>query len=114
VKTATSKAVREDGHPQLSPAMLQDVLDALADPVRRSIIRQLADSPDPISCGAFYLWISKSTSTYHFNLLRNAGIIRQYQQGTSKMNTLRKAELDDVFPGLIDAVLHATAKEPQR
>jgi DNA-binding transcriptional ArsR family regulator len=92
--------------------MLQRVLDALADPVRRSIVRQLAESDKPKSCGSFDSWVSKSTLTYHFNLLREAGVIRQFEEGTSKMNSLRKAELDTVFPGLIDSVLRATANEP--
>ncbi|KQY07609.1 ArsR family transcriptional regulator [Mycobacterium sp. Root135] len=96
---------------EVDPGALQDVLQALADPVRRSIIRQLAESSAPISCGSFDLWVAKSTLTYHFNMLRSAGIIHQFEQGTSKMNLLRKDDVDAAYPGLLDSVLAATASE---
>jgi len=48
------------------------ILDALADPVRRSIIRQLAARPEwSISCGSFDLPVSKATSSHHFAVLRD-------------------------------------------
>ncbi|MFI6392666.1 ArsR/SmtB family transcription factor [Nonomuraea sp. NPDC050540] len=84
---------------------LQQVLEALVDPVRRSIVTQLDASGQDIKCGAFDIPVSKSTATHHFNVLREAGLIRQYYVGTSRMNTLRRAELDDAFPGLIDALI---------
>jgi hypothetical protein len=34
-------------------------------------------------------------------------VIRQRQEGTSRLNSLRRADLDTRFPGLLDAVLEA-------
>ncbi len=86
---------------------LQQVPDALVDPVRRGIVTQLADATADITCGAFDLPVSRSTATHHFRVLREAGLIRQHYVGTSRMNTLRRAEVDAVFPGLLDALISA-------
>ncbi|MFI0821932.1 ArsR/SmtB family transcription factor [Streptomyces sp. NPDC021098] len=96
--------------PAAEEASLQGVLEALADPVRRSIVHQLATASADISCGSFDLPVARSTATHHFNVLRDAGIIRQYYVGTSRMNALRREDLDHGFPGLLDACLRAMAK----
>jgi DNA-binding transcriptional ArsR family regulator len=88
---------------------LQQVLEALVDPVRRSIVVQLAVAGIDIRCGGFDLPVSKSTATHHFTVLREAGVIRQYYVGTSRMNALRRAEMDEAFPGLLDALTSPAA-----
>jgi DNA-binding transcriptional ArsR family regulator len=98
-------------HPDADAITLQGVLDALVDPVRRSIVRQLAKAPEDIACGTFDITVSRSTGTHHFKVLRQAGIIRQYYIGTSKMNTLRTDDLDQAFPGLLTAIVDAAARE---
>ncbi|NUO99288.1 MAG: helix-turn-helix transcriptional regulator [Nonomuraea sp.] len=100
-------ADRTPRHPDLREITLQRVLEALVDPVRRSIVRQLDDASEDISCGSFDISVSKSTATHHFRVLREAGLIRQHYVGTSRMNTLRRAEFDKAFPGLLDAVVAA-------
>jgi DNA-binding transcriptional ArsR family regulator len=92
-------------HPAAGEIELAAVLHALSDPQRLRIVRELAASEEPIACGGFALDISKSTRTHHFRVLREAGIIEQRRQGTCKLSTLRRAELDARFPGLLDAVL---------
>ncbi|MEV6575768.1 helix-turn-helix transcriptional regulator [Streptomyces sp. NPDC051577] len=94
-------------HPDLRTITLQQVLEALVEPVRRSILTQLRDSRTDIKCGGFDLPVSKSTATHHFRILREAGLIRQYYAGTSRMNALRRAETDEAFPGLLDAIVAA-------
>ncbi|MEV7233969.1 hypothetical protein AB0N06_08235 [Streptomyces sp. NPDC051020] len=37
-------------------------------------------------------------------MLREAGLIWQYYVGTSRMNTLRRTEMSEAFPGLPDAL----------
>jgi DNA-binding transcriptional ArsR family regulator len=87
---------------------LQSALAALADPVRRSIVRQLADVPDwSLACGSFDLPIEKATSSHHFVVLRNAGLLEQRTDGTRRLNRLRRAEFDQRFPGLLGLVLTA-------
>jgi DNA-binding transcriptional ArsR family regulator len=101
-------------HPDVRTVTVQQVLEALVDPVRRSIVTQLCDAPDDIRCGGFDLPVSTSTATHHFKVLREASLIRQYYVGTSRMNTLRRAELDRVFPGLLDALVTAARRQPTK
>ncbi|WP_336204095.1 ArsR/SmtB family transcription factor [Nonomuraea sp. LPB2021202275-12-8] len=101
---------RTPPHPEVSQFGLQQVLEALVDPVRRSIVTQLDAAGADIKCGAFDMAVSKSTATHHFKVLREAGLIRQHYVGTSRMNTLRRAEMDEAFPGLLDALTSPQAQ----
>jgi DNA-binding transcriptional ArsR family regulator len=98
-------AVPEYLQPAASEIELPAVLHALSDPQRLRIVRELAGSETPLACGSFALDISKSTRTHHFRVLREAGLIEQRREGTSKLSTLRREDLDARFPGLLDAVL---------
>jgi hypothetical protein len=40
-------------------------------------------------------------------VLREAGVISQRPEGTARLNTLRREDLDARFPGLLDAILDA-------
>ncbi|MCA2230281.1 ArsR family transcriptional regulator [Nonomuraea sp. NEAU-L178] len=99
-------------HPELSQVSMQQVMEALVDPVRRGVVAQLAGAGEDMSCGRFDSPVSLSTLTHHFSVLREAGVIRQYYVGTTKMNTLRAEEMQERFPGLLSAVLAACAAEP--
>jgi DNA-binding transcriptional ArsR family regulator len=94
-------------HPARDELELTAVLHALSDPQRLRIVRTLAEDPAPRSCGSFGLEVTKSTCTHHFRILREAGVVEQRLQGTSKLNTLRRDDLEARFPGLLDAVLSA-------
>jgi DNA-binding transcriptional ArsR family regulator len=96
-------------HPPREDLELASVLHALSDPQRLRIVRMLAEQPEPRPCGTFGLEVSKSTATHHFRVLREAGIIEQRSEGTTKFNTLRRDDLDKQFPGLLDAVLSSAA-----
>jgi DNA-binding transcriptional ArsR family regulator len=96
-------------HPAREDMELAAVLHALSDPQRLQIVRILADDPEPRPCGTFGLEVSKSTATHHFRVLREAGIIEQRTEGTAKFNTLRREDLEERFPGLLDAVLNSAA-----
>jgi DNA-binding transcriptional ArsR family regulator len=85
---------------------LTDVLQALGDPVRLAIVRELAASePEPRACGTFHLGVSNSTLSHHFKVLREARVIETRPNGHLRLNRLRRAELDERFPGLLDSVL---------
>ena len=103
--------VRTPDVPKPEEISLQMVLDALVDPVRRSIVIQLSESSTDLSCGAIDVPVAPSTSTHHFKVLREAGIISQYYVGTSRMNTLRRLEIDNRFPGLLEAYIRAGRTE---
>ena len=80
------------------------VLNCLADPIRLAIVSQLA-ATDDIQCGSFEVPVTKSTLTHHFRILRESGVIGTDRSGTRSLNRLRRAELDEAFPGLLDSVL---------
>jgi DNA-binding transcriptional ArsR family regulator len=102
VKQQPSSAVTE-------PDGLQ-VIQALSDPVRLEIVRQLAGcNGGELGCSAVVVPVSKSTASHHFKTLLNAGVIAERGEGTRKFFQLRRLELDEQFPGLIDSVLRATA-----
>jgi len=94
-------------HPLSEDLELPKVLHALSDPARLQIVRELDVDPTPRPCGSFDLGVTKSTCTHHFRVLREAGVVTQEQQGTSKLTSLRREDLDARFPGLLDAVLDA-------
>lgn len=91
--------------PDLDEVALETVLRALGEPVRLQIVRALARSSSSMNCSAFGLSVSKSTSTHHFKVLRQAGVISQYEEGTARFSTLRWSDMQERFPGLLDAVL---------
>jgi len=92
-------------HPTRDELQIANVLHALSDPQRLRIVQSLAASPEPRRCGSFDLDVTKSTLTHHFRVLREAGVIDQREEGTARLNCLRRADLDERFPGLLDAVL---------
>jgi DNA-binding transcriptional ArsR family regulator len=102
-------------HPATEDLALPAVLHALSDPHRLQIVRVLAAAHTPQRCGSFGLPVTKSTATHHFRVLREAGVITQIADGTARLSTLRRADLDERFPGLLDAILAAevpAAPEP--
>ncbi len=96
-------------HPPREELELASVLHALSDPQRLRIVQTLAGGTEPCRCGDFNLDVTKSTMTHHFRILREAGIIEQRAEGTAKLNSLRRDDLEARFPGLLDAVLQSAA-----
>ena len=77
-------------HPGVEELELSAVLHALSDPVRLRIVAKLAHSEGDHTCGSFALPVTKSTCTHHFKVLREAGVIQQRPQGTTRLNKLRR------------------------
>ncbi|PFG47512.1 ArsR family transcriptional regulator [Amycolatopsis sulphurea] len=86
---------------------VEAVLRALADPVRLAMVRQLAGADRELPCRAFNVPVTKSTLTHHLAILRQAGVVAGRQDGTTRFNSLRRNDLDALFPGLLDGVLAA-------
>ncbi|MEU7636258.1 MULTISPECIES: ArsR/SmtB family transcription factor [unclassified Streptomyces] len=101
-------------HPDREEIRLAQVLHALADPMRLRIVCALAAAEGELNCADIELPVSKSTCTHHFRVLREHGVIQQIYRGTAKMNGLRRADLDALFPGLIDGVLRAAGLQERR
>jgi DNA-binding transcriptional ArsR family regulator len=107
--TAPSAAPAHDiPHPARDDLDLATVLHALSDPVRLEIVAGLAGGGER-PCGSFDVAVTKSTCTHHFRVLREAGVIRQRQQGTMRLNSLRRDDLEARFPGLLGTILEAAA-----
>jgi DNA-binding transcriptional ArsR family regulator len=87
---------------------IEQVLQALGDPVRLILVRALAAEPEGVACGAIPLPVTKSTRTHHLRILRDAGVISMRVEATRRITTLRRDDLDARYPGLLDGVLSAS------
>lgn len=91
-------------HPAVAELDLLDILHALSDPTRMTIVRTLRDESER-SCGTFPVDVAPSTLTHHFRVLREAGVIRQREDGNRRWTALRVDDLNARFPGLLDSIL---------
>jgi DNA-binding transcriptional ArsR family regulator len=92
-------------HPDTSALELATIMRVVGDPVRLQVVRLLSDGR-PRVCGeiSHALGLPASTSSYHLRLLRDAGVIRSRAQGTLRLVSLRRGDLDERFPGLVDVL----------
>lgn len=95
-------------HPPTDALKLEGVLYALADPVRLEIVRRLIAGDCPLNCSAAApSHLPKSTQSHHFQILREAGLIQSERRGTEVVNTVRLNEVEQMFPGVVTAILAA-------
>ncbi len=94
-------------HPSTQDITLAGVLDALADANRLRIVQALIGRKDFASCiaAAPCPEMAKSTLSNHFRVLREAGLIRTTKKGVEHQNTVREADLNARFPGLLKSIL---------
>ncbi len=94
--------------PTISPmGTLQDVLEALSDPVRLEMVRRMAREGAPVACSDLYDSVSKSTASHHFKVLREAGLTERLTIGGQTHQRLRTEDLEDAFPGVVSAIVAA-------
>ena len=95
--------------PSADAVSATEVFKALGDPIRWSIVQQMA-ATDELACSTLEetLPISKPSISYHTKILSQAGLISTRKQGRNFFYTLRR----DVLRGLIDDVW-ALAPEPR-
>jgi DNA-binding transcriptional ArsR family regulator len=93
-------------HPYAGELDLLDVLHALSDPTRMTIVQTLIVDSER-ACGTFPVDVAPSTLTHHFRVLREAGVIRQREDGNRRWTALRLEDLDARFPGLLGAIVTA-------
>jgi DNA-binding transcriptional ArsR family regulator len=104
--------MREPHHPSCGELELPAILHALSDPARLEIVRRLSRGPE-CTCGTFELGLSKATLSHHFKVLREAGVVRTRPDGRKRMLSLRDDDLNERFPGLLEAILAAdTSRTP--
>jgi DNA-binding transcriptional ArsR family regulator len=102
-------------HPSLEEITVQGILYALSDPVRVSIFVELLDAECAKNCTAFTkikkTSIPKSTLSQHFNILREAGLIRSVRKGIELQSQDRLKEICKKFGPMISEILKAYAAE---
>jgi predicted transcriptional regulator len=93
-------------HPSKDEITLAGLLSAFADPVRLCIFRSLMIENGCMSCSeaAARQPIPKSTLSHHFRVMREAGLIRTTKQGVEHRNVIRKEDINERFPGLLEAL----------
>lgn len=96
--------------PNLDTVSLATVMAALGDDVRLRIVQCLAEQGES-RCGTLDLGVSKATRSHHFKVLRESGVTHTRVEGTRRFVTLRRDELQQRFPGLLDALLAAQLAE---
>lgn len=98
--------MRTAHHPPAEEIVLPDVLHALSDPLRLEIVACLAQGTEK-PCGALGVPVAKSTLSHHLKVLREAGLTWTRADGTQRLVSLRRDEIERRFPGLLDSVLGA-------
>jgi DNA-binding transcriptional ArsR family regulator len=108
---------RAPHHPTRDQIELPLLLDCLSDPIRLAIVYSLAKQDHAAAemrCGDFNALSGKSNLAYHFARLREAGLIRTRIAGTTRFMQLRRDDLEARFPGLLDAIMSAAARDAER
>ena len=111
--------MRELPEPATEEIDLASVMHALADPSRLRSVAALSETDGVTTCTdladlAGAEGLAKSTWSHHLRVLREAGVIRTRHDGTRKLVSLRRDDLDSRFPGLLDAVLEGARAEMAR
>jgi DNA-binding transcriptional ArsR family regulator len=96
--------VRTFHHPAADDIMLDGLLYALADPTRRDIVNKLI-AHGGMNCSQTCENLPPSTISHHHRILRENGLIRSEKRGVEVLNTVRRDEIDQRYPGLLDAIL---------
>lgn len=65
--------------------MSDRIFAALADPTRRAIFERLADEPQSVGALAAKLPVSRPAVSQHLKALKEAGLVEDHAQGTSRI-----------------------------
>jgi DNA-binding transcriptional ArsR family regulator len=92
-------------HPPAVAIDLATVMRTVGDPLRLDIVRLLADGRER-QCSELSeaLDLPASTASYHLRLLREAGVTRTRAVGVHRLIGLRRDDLEERFPGLLDVL----------
>lgn len=81
---------------------LHDVFQALADPHRRKILKLLGRRSMTAGEIAAAFTITKGSLSHHFNVLRNAELVRSERRGQSIVYSLNTTVFEDVSRLLLE------------
>ncbi|MEW2355741.1 metalloregulator ArsR/SmtB family transcription factor [Spirillospora sp. NPDC029432] len=85
------------------PVAVTEVFKALGDPIRWSIVQQIAQE-DEFACSLLedMLPVSKPTISYHTKILSQAGLIEVHKRGRNYFYSLRRDVMREVMGELWD------------
>ena len=93
-------------HPDIDQITLPNVLAALGDETRLAIIGFLSRHQElGMTCNQFCSLGSKTNLTYHVGKLREAGLVNVKVEGTRRRVSLRRDDIDTLFPSFFDVVI---------
>ena len=99
-------------NPMVAPPALSDLLNVLRDGTRRQVLVRLMRGE--CRCLDFADLGSKTAMSYHFAALREAGLIQGRKEGTCTRLSIHPQDVEEAFPGLLQAVLQGTLQESPR
>jgi DNA-binding transcriptional ArsR family regulator len=95
--------------PPIDEIRITEILKVLGDSGRVRILEAIADGEYHAgTVEEFGLTVHKSTMSHHLKVMREAGLTTTHLDGRNCFIRLRKAELDERFPGLIDGLTSAS------
>ncbi|MFQ6561990.1 MULTISPECIES: ArsR/SmtB family transcription factor [Enterobacterales] len=97
-------------HPSRDAIRLENVFVALGNPIRLAALCMIAHGGEFLCCDILSE-IPKSTMTHHWRILRDSGLVWQRRVGREYRLSLRREDLDERFPGLLEAVLQPLTKD---
>ena len=89
----------------------QTVWKALADPTRRAIIKTLKRESKTAGAIAEEFPMTRASLSHHFNILKNADLVRTERRGQHIVYSLNATVLDDVATILMDLFGSDESKE---
>ncbi|RBQ00092.1 ArsR/SmtB family transcription factor [Bifidobacterium xylocopae] len=87
-------------------ARLVGALKALADESRLQMVRMLHKHGSEMNCGQIgeHLDLNKSTVSYHFRILREAGLTSTRKEGQNRFVSLNEDAFDSLLPHFLDSL----------
>ncbi len=98
--------MRELFHPNIDQMCLSTILNALGDPIRLQIVKNLSNQTET-TCACCNIDLPKSALSHHFKVLRESGLINVRIEGKQRFLSIRFTELEEKFPGLIGSVIRS-------
>ncbi|MEV0263728.1 helix-turn-helix domain-containing protein [Streptomyces sp. NPDC050617] len=99
--------------PDAADLCLGGLLTAFSEPLRQLIVRRLAAEGE-VGCGDIELPVTRATGSYHFRILRQAGWTHTRRIGRERYISLRSADVEERFPGLLPTLLKAAEADEVR
>lgn len=104
--------MRKSNNPPIADITLEGILFALGDPIRMTMVRQIACGrvANCAQVSATLEAVPLSTRHHHMRILRESGLLWSERKGVEVHNRLRLDALEKKFPGLFAALMKAAGE----